>query len=711
MKEFVLSSSSGESNLKINYADELNEQQLDVVKGGDGPCLVLAGAGSGKTRTITYRVAWLLEHGVAPQNILLLTFTNKASREMIGRVESLLQAATIDSPQPWGAKGGPTGLWAGTFHSIANRILRHYADRVGFAPNFSILDQEDSRELVSLCVKELKIDTKDRRFPSATVLRSMISFAANKGCGMDAAVEMKHPKFLPILSEIEAVTRMYHRLKHEQNAMDFDDLLIKLLELLTKDETVRSKLSNQFEYVLVDEFQDTNVIQARIVHFLSRAHCNLLVVGDDAQSIYSFRAAEIRNILDFPKHNTGTKTFSLTTNYRSTPQILGIANKVIANNKEQFKKELAAVLHDGDRPLLVPAKNQIQEAQYIAEQILDLQNAGSALREMSVLFRAAFHSQALEFELMKRDVPYEYRGGLKFFERAHVKDAVAHLRLFHNLKDTMAWIRCLKIHPGLGMVTANKIGVRCGLLEDIQDVRDADVKIGARAQAGWAGFLRLLNGMLAGPRTPTSLIESFKESEEYQVYLEHEYPNFRDRLDDLEQFALFAEQYEKLDEFLEAVSLTSEYGAARKQDDVEEDRLILSTIHQAKGLEWDHVFVMHLNDGSFPSGRSMGEKGGLEEERRLFYVAITRARRKLYLTYPLTSGFDTLEIKSPSVFLDEIPQGALETVKLKTYQTLSSSFSHSSSNSWEEPTIVLDDLGEREKKVMPSSFLRNIDEL
>lgn len=708
MKEFVLSAAQGPGDIRIDYEAELNDEQLAVVQQGDGRALVLAGAGSGKTRTITYRVAWLLEHGVAPSNILLLTFTNKAAREMIERIEGLLGVY-------------PDGLWAGTFHSIANRLLRKYAGKIGFEPNFSILDQEDARELIKWCIKELKIDTKGRRFPSASVLHSLISFRRNKNCDMETAIELKHPKFLPILGEIEEVQTMYRRQKLSQNAMDFDDLLLHFLDLLKSHPDVQESLSGMFEFVLVDEFQDTNIIQAEIVRRLSSVNGNLLVVGDDAQSIYSFRAAEIKNILNFPNQYSETKTFRLTRNYRSSPEILEVANAVIANNIDQFPKELQATCASCEPPSLVPAASASQEAQYIAEQVLALHDEGVKLSDMAVLFRAAFHSQSLEFELMKRDIPYDYRGGMKFFERAHIKDVVAHLRLVHNIKDGMAWMRVLKIHPGIGVVTAGKIAQLAGQSATLKDAQTLVVPGGKKAQGGWAGFLRVLKDLLAARPFPAGYIRMLAANDDYRAYLENEFPNFRERLEDIEQFALFAEQFEEIGPFLEAVSLTDEYGAVRGHEDAQGDRLVLSTIHQAKGLEWNTVFVMHLAEGSFPSARAMDEANGLEEERRLFYVATTRARRKLFLTYPVTAGYEHVEIKQPSMFVEEIPEDQYEMVKLRRGLRPSGSTQLGGSNrqrssSWgtdnyEEPTIVLDGMGERLKKQAPSSFLRDPDEL
>ncbi len=699
MKDFVLSpQTEGAPNLKIDYQNELNDEQYQAVMAGSGPALVLAGAGSGKTRTITYRVAWLLEHGVPPDNILLLTFTNKAANEMVQRIDSLLSAY-------------PAGLWAGTFHSVANRLLRRYASRLGYGSNFSILDEDDSKELVSLCVKELKIDVKGQKFPSSAVLRSIISFANNKDCTMGQVLERQHPRFISWRLDIENVANLYRQQKLSQNAMDFDDLLLKLLELLKKDEEVRNHLSEQFQYILVDEFQDTNVIQASIVQLLAAHHGNVLAVGDDAQSIYSFRAAEIRNMLDFPNLYAGTAMYRLTTNYRSTPQILAVANAVIKNNSEQFSKELKTSCDNGEKPSLVAAASPSQEAQYIADQIASLLSAGAVLPQIAVLFRSSFHSQSLEFELMRRGISYEYRGGMKFFERAHIKDAIAHLRLMHNHKDGMAWVRCLKIHPGIGLVTAGNIASSCSQAESLDEIFVLSQR-GAKADAGWKSCLRVVEA-LRSAKYPSDAIRAFCKTDEYSNYLEAEYPDASDRLEDLEQFAVFAEQFQKYEDFLEAVTLTEDFSGKRVGADpgigpTDESKLILTTIHQAKGLEWDHVFVIHLAEGSFPHSRAMSDAGAIEEERRLFYVASTRARKNLYLTYPATTGFDTIETKQPSMFLAEIPEGCYERVRLRQPGWLPSA-SSARRSTWvedsNEPTIVLDDLGERVKKPMPKSFL------
>ncbi|MFA5945313.1 MAG: UvrD-helicase domain-containing protein [Patescibacteria group bacterium] len=713
MREFVLTPTPG-SAPKIDYKGELNDEQYAVVENGDGPCLVLAGAGSGKTRTVTYRVAWLLEHGVPPDRILLLTFTNKAAREMLTRVEALL-------------KTFPQGLWTGTFHSISNRLLRMYGDRTPFGRDFSILDEEDANDLMKLCIKERKIAVTGERFPSASVVRSVGSYAINARLSIAEVLQSRHPAIEIWQDDIVAVLSAYGTAKVQQKAMDFDDLLVKLLELLKSDDDLRQKLGNKFAYVLVDEFQDTNVIQAELVDLLSGVNRNLLVVGDDAQSIYSFRAAEIKNILDFPKHYEGAQVFRLVVNYRSTPEILAVANAVIKNNTEQFSKDLQAVVPSGDKPLMVPASDERQEAQYVMQQILQLMDEDVKLGKIAVLFRAAFHSQALEFELMRNNIPYEYRGGLKFFERAHVKDAIAHLRILRNVKDGMAWMRALQIQPGMGLATANKTANFAGVSEDAQSAIASYPALGAKAAQGWRNTVEILGAMLVAG-SPAHTLRAFSASDSYKKYLEAEYPNARERIEDLEQFALFAEQYDKLGDFLDAVTLTGDFGVrledpeqTGRRTEQNEDKLILSTIHQAKGLEWDNVFIIHLAEGAFPHSRAYAEANGLAEERRLFYVAATRARQRLYFTYPVTTGFENIEIRQPSQFLDEIPRELIEEVRLRTSMPAWSAYSSASRvpayrkqhNPYDdEPTIVLDASGEpTNPKQMPASFLRNIEDL
>lgn len=671
-----------------------------MVLHGDGPCLVLAGAGSGKTRTVTYRVAYLLEQGIDPSQILLLTFTNKAAKEMLQRVNQLLGDDT-------------RGLWGGTFHSIGNRLLRAFADELGYTSGFTILDQDDGQSLLKAILKDRKIDPKARRFPTAAVLQNVISFSRNTLQSIDEVLELKYPNFVDCASEIGDIAREYADRKKTGNTMDFDDLLVNWLRLL-QHPSIGDHLRSQFRFLLVDEYQDTNAIQSSIVLEMAKGHTNVLVVGDDAQSIYAFRGADVHNILDFPHLFPGAKVFKLLTNYRSVPQILDLANESLLHNTEQFQKELVAVVERGNKPALVACASARQEAQYVAEQILALRAEGVALANMAVLFRSSAHSQTLEFELMKRDIPYEYRGGMKFFERAHIKDVVCYLRIIQNTSDEAAWLRVLNLQTGIGAATAGAIANEAKLAKDIGMVISTEIssRLPQRARGGWESLSDILRTIHGRTPRPSDMLRGVLESN-YQEYLEKEYPDWKERMEDLEQLVLFAEGYPDAASFLADIALYDDVIAGRGSSAATSDeRMVLSTIHQAKGLEWDTVFIVHLADGSFPSRRSMGEEGGLEEERRLFYVAVTRARRRLFLTYPITSGFDALVLNQPSLFIEEVPATLMERVELRTavpsYMAgLSASASRFQRNrasedvdrsdwSWDDgPTISIDEGGER----------------
>lgn len=721
MSVFVLQDGGVPVSRRIDYSRELNQEQLDVVLNGDGPCLVLAGAGSGKTRTVTYRVAYLLEQGVDPQSIMLLTFTNKAAREMMQRVESLLGQTA-------------RGVWGGTFHSTANRILRSGHAVSDYGRNFTILDQEDSQSLIKAVMKELKIDPKARRFPTAAVLQNVVSFARNTLQSVGSALELKHENFLPLLSDIEAVAEIYARRKREANVMDFDDLLANWLGLLNHPD-IGPAIAGRFKYVLVDEYQDTNAIQAAIIRQLGGVHGNVLVVGDDAQSIYAFRGADVKNILDFPNEWPKAKIFKLLTNYRSAPEILELANESLQHNTKQFQKDLRAVRGAGVKPNMVAVASASQEARYVAEQILSLRAQGTALGNMAVLFRSSAHSQALEFELMKRDVPYEYRGGMKFFERAHIKDALSHLRVIHNVHDEVAWLRILNLQTGIGAATAGTLVNRIRGMESIEMVLDkAGQELPSRATQGFQVLVEMERDMLAQAPAPAFMLRTFLQSP-YRDYLEREYPDWRDRFEDLEQLVVFAENYHDLSSFLADIALYDEVAAKREEADAsgESERIILSTIHQAKGLEWDTVFIIHLADSFFPNKRAMGEEGGIEEERRLFYVAVTRAKQRLFLCYPVTAGYDALMFNQPSLFIEELSPRLMERIEVReegasrtAYRAPRTSDDWSWDEGYEEPSIEIDRYGNRNQgsasktvwksstsndKKKPSSFLRDVDEL
>jgi DNA helicase-2/ATP-dependent DNA helicase PcrA len=654
----------------INYKDDLNPQQLEAVINGDGPCLVLAGAGSGKTRTITYRVAYLLEQAVRPENILLLTFTNKAANEMIERIKKI---TGIECKLPY----------AGTFHSIANKILRHYAPAIGYNNNFTILDEDDSKSILKLCIDEFK-PSSDKKFPSVNILKSIISYTRNAQTTIEDVLDLKYPQFLGFAENIKNIAGSYDKKKKESNAMDFDDLLVNWFLLLNNSD-IQKKLSEQFKYILVDEYQDTNHIQSSIVRKLSLTHGNVLVVGDDAQSIYSFRAADIKNILDFEKEYPKSKIFKLEINYRSSSEILELANDVIANNLKQYKKELRTIESNGIKPALHPHLDQTQEAQFIVSRIKEKLEAGMSPHEIAVLFRAAFHSQMLEMELVKAGIVYDYRGGLRFFDRAHIKDSLAYLRILNNLADISAWMRILTHEEGIGPAGVQRFVENVVNVGNVRDVVNVGNEIfNGKTKQGWNNFVQIWEQLLEiGKLDVSALIITIKESN-YKDYLEAEFENARDRLDDIEQLAVFAKKTKSLEEFLDEATLqegtdfqrTNTHGSKQFVTDtqIRDKKIVLSTIHQAKGLEWDSVFVINLAGGAFPSDRAWKERNGIEEERRLFYVAITRAKNNLYLTYPMTGGSWGGNAGGPSMFLDEISQHLLDDHSLLSH-----------------PCIVLDD--------------------
>ena len=428
----------------IDYEKELNPEQYRVVMEEGGPLLVLAGAGSGKTRTLTYRVARLLENGVQPDHILLATFTNKAARSMLNRVESLLNSYTGK-------------ILGGTFHHIAHILLRSYAYRLGYKSNFSIVDSEDSRQLISTCMAELKIDPKLSKFPKSNIIAEIISLAINTQNTLEDVLQTRYPFFLHLINEINQIACLYVQKKKDLSVMDFDDLFCNCRTLLLDNPDLLKNLSGRFEHVLVDEYQDTNIIQADIVDLLASGHKNLMVVGDDSQSIYSFRGANFSNIINFPNRYPDCKIFKLETNYRSTPQILHLANLSITNNEKQFPKELRAVRANGMRPVMVSAQNVLKQADFVAQRITELIRGGVPLKEIAVLYRAHYHSMEMQMEFVRRDIPFDIRSGIRFFEQAHIKDVTSYMRILVNPGDELAWRRLLIMYPKVGKVTFNKI--------------------------------------------------------------------------------------------------------------------------------------------------------------------------------------------------------------------------------------------------------------
>ncbi len=685
-------------DFQIDYAAELNEQQHAAVTAPPGPSLVIAGAGSGKTRTLTYRVAYLIETGIKPENILLLTFTNKAAKEMMGRVRELLGSDLAN-------------LWGGTFHSIGHRLLRRHAERVGFRRDFTILDREDSKDLLKACIGALEFDPKETRFPKPDVLQNVLSMAANMSLPIPELLGQRYSNFAQLAEPIGRLATLYADRKRAANVMDFDDLLGLWHRLLKDDAEVRERCQRRFRFVLVDEYQDTNELQAELIDMLAapppgdERPTNITVVGDDSQSIYSWRGADYRNILDFPKNYPGARTFKIEVNYRSTPEILAVANSVIRANVRQFEKELEPARPAGIRPALVACEDGNEQAAFVAQRALELREEGVELNQMAVLYRSHFHALELQLELTRRNIPFAITSGIRFFEQAHVKDVAAHLKLVCNPLDEVSFKRAVMLLRGIGAKGAAKLWslfheARTGLAAgaDASDDGDPDWSVEAEddpASTGPAMAALHIGEALrrVGAKAPkkaqsawTQLADTMEQLEEpelrsrpsdmirlvidagYEDYLGAQYENYRSRLDDLEQLESFARQFDDIEEFLGQLALLTNVEAEAQQAAADDEQIKLSTIHQAKGLEFDVVFAIMLCDGMFPSARSIEDPDGEEEERRLFYVAVTRARNELYLSYPLirAQGYGGDYMQSPSRFLGEISPGLLDEWNLQS---------------------------------------------
>lgn len=640
------------SGFRLNYDAELNREQYAVVTHPGGPMLVLAGAGTGKTRTVTYRVARLIESGLRPESILLLTFTNKAAREMMRRVEFLVGRNV-------------RGLWGGTFHHIGYMMLRKHCLLIGYKEGFSILDREDSKDLFDVCLSEIK--NRESIIPKGAVFCEMYSLMKNRETGLKDLIPLSFPHFWNVADEIEHTIMVYEKKKKHLNLMDFDDLLTNWKRLLLDHENILRYYSSKFMHVLVDEYQDTNTLQAGIVDLLSSTNRNLTVVGDDAQSIYSFRGADFENILKFPERFPDTAIFNLTTNYRSTPEILRLSNQSISHNTRQFHKELYAVKDSGKIPILVSLRDIFQQAEFVSQSILEKNADGLSLNEMAVLYRSHYQSMELQMELHRRGIPYEVRSGLKFFEQAHIKDILSFLRVIINPYDELSWKRIVKLIPGIGNVTASKLWDSISRSESpLDSVFQMGRLVPRKALDGFSLFLDLLKTLKSdGPDgtflQPSAAIAHIQKHA-YEDYLYGHYPNAEERIEDIEQMMKFALQYSSLETFVSELSLQSASGAEIGEGDGDRECVILSTVHQAKGLEWSTVFVIGLNDGKFPSVKSL-KTDHEEEERRLFYVAVTRAKDELFLCYPIASDdWNGLNFLRPSRFIKELSENVYEEI-------------------------------------------------
>jgi DNA helicase-2/ATP-dependent DNA helicase PcrA len=679
-RQYTLQRAPRSTSIHIDYAAELNEQQLAAVTAPPGPLLVIAGAGSGKTRTLTYRVAYLLENGIDPRNILLLTFTNKAARQMLDRVANLLP---VDA----------SGLWGGTFHSVGNRILRRHGSALGYSSGFTIMDREDQKDLINTVVASAGIDPKEIRFPKGDVLAEIFSFVVNTEKPLDELLAEKFPYFLPLLDQIRDVHGRYEKKKTTTNSLDFDDLLEKTLSMFQQHKSIAEFYRRQFQFILVDEYQDTNKIQADLIDLLAREHRNVMVVGDDAQSIYSWRGANFQNILEFPKRYPDAQVFKIEMNYRSVPEILEVANAAIAANVQQFRKHLSATRESNAvKPALVALNDGAEQAQFVAQRILELRDEDVDLSDIAVLYRAHYHAIELQLELSRRGIPYQITSGIRFFEQAHIKDVTSFIRFVANPRDEVAFNRMVKLLPGIGNRTAENLwraweksplaaGADRGPEATSAPAEVTDpgystapgynfgerllaMNVPAKSKKSWTQLAHTLDEIAPGgqPNPPSEMITSVVEAI-YDDYAKVNFPNYELRREDLDQLAMFARQFKNVHEFLSQLALISNVDAeAAPNQTSDKEAVNLSTVHQAKGLEFHTVFVIWLTDGMFPSSRSLDTRDALEEERRLFYVSITRARDELYLTFPhmrLSGGYGDV-FQRPSRFLKEIPDRLVE---------------------------------------------------
>jgi DNA helicase-2/ATP-dependent DNA helicase PcrA len=608
-----------------DVAAELNHEQAAAATHGDGPLLIIAGAGTGKTRTLVCRVAHLISRGIPPDRILLLTFTRRAAQEMLSRAARLV-----------GASSGR--VHGGTFHATAHRLLRRFGPAAGLAGDFTIMDQGDAEDLMQLCRAQIGVARKEKRFPKKETLHWLYSRHINTERSVTDIVESEVPHFIEDLDAITRIFAEYTARKTERNVVDYDDLLLFWALLLEQSPELGERIARLYDHILVDEYQDTNLLQARILRGMCRGHRNITVVGDDAQSIYSFRGANIRNILDFPAQFPGATAVTLERNYRSTQPILDVTNALISPAPERFTKNLWTRRDGGERPWLVTAQDERQQTQFVVDRILELHEDGTPLRQIAVLFRAGYMSADLEIELTNRRIPFEKWGGLKFLEAAHVKDVLAFLRILENPRDEVSWYRILLLLPGIGDATAR------AAIDAMARMAWESTAFGrfappARARTAHESLVKLLDGLRGGTISGGAQVsaEIAHVRRMYDDILRSRYDRPESRLADLEQLQVIAGGYPDRAAFLSALALeppqsTQDVAGGSERED---DLLILSTAHSAKGKEWDAVFLIWAADGWFPSTRALRDHEEIEEERRLMYVAMTRARNHLSVIYPL----------------------------------------------------------------------------
>ncbi len=635
----------------IDFQAELNPSQLEAVTSLKGPHLVIAGAGSGKTRVLIHRVAYLIEQSIDPESILLLTFTRKASIEMTSRATALLDHRCQK-------------IAGGTFHSFCNFLLRRYAKFIGYPSHFTIADQSDSEDIIAIYREKIEKDQR-KYLPKKRTLMKLCSLSRNTGREIDEIIDTEYPQYYDVIEDVNRIIALYQVYKKEHFVMDYDDLLIQTVNLLKEHDKIRKKLSMAYRYIMVDEYQDTNRIQAHIACLLASEHQNIMVVGDDAQSIYSFRGADYKNIMDFPKIFNDCHITRLEQNYRSTQPILDFTNAIISNAKEKFTKQLFSETLSDALPQYLKVESKEEEANFICQKILDLQNDGVDLRRIAVLFRSSFHSNSLEVALNGHNIPYEKFGGIKFMEAAHIKDVMAYIRIAVNPADFISWKRILTLIPGIGKVTAGKMIDR--LFETNIDILVSQVYQKRKYTDHLQHLHQLLSQLILPSSDPLAHLPAIIKY--YESILKETYDDFQNRKLDMESLIQISERYQNADDFLADLTLDPPVSQSDIDSSSIDDKLTLSTIHSAKGLEWHSVFIIHLIQGFLPSRQSLDDPRLIEEERRLFYVAATRAEKNLWLLSPYFYAGNYLGFTQTSMFLEEINDfdDIIETVQL-SYQ-------------------------------------------
>jgi len=644
----------------ISFKDKLNKEQLNVVNHIKGPMIVIAGAGSGKTRTISFSVAKLILLGIKPSEIMLVTFTNKASKEMLKRVENLLGKQ-------------PNGIWGGTFHSLANRFIRMYTYLAGLKPRYSIIDQTDAYLLIKHSIENIFPNYKLMNLPNAKQCYKILSYSINCNSSIKQVLEWKFPQFsTDLVFNLKKIFKEYAKEKIRNNLVDFDDLLV-LWNKLLDEKLIAKKIAEKIKYILVDEYQDTNFIQAEIILKIAKVNQNMMVVGDDAQSIYSFRGANFKNLLNFGDHFRKIEKYKITYNYRSTPEILALANNSINHNINQFQKKMIPVKRSINKPKYIIVATEEDQAKYIANEILKCKKNGTEFTEIAILYRSNYHSLRLQKELQKVRIPFEVRSGLSFFEQAHIKDVIAHFKIIFNPFDRLAWNRLFLLIPGLGRKSANKI---LDLLEDSND------PLNKLTETNYL-HSRLIGNRISH-KTIRNIAHYFKNFEKFspesnpslmfkpiksliQNYIKKRYENYEERLKDINALYEFSLDFNSIEDFLDNLNLNeteiSDSRTTKSANKHLKSRILLSTIHKAKGLEWKIVFILSLSETLFPAQRINDDNIDIEEERRIFYVALTRAKEELYLISPkIVKSFQGIKLLEPSRFITELNEDLYELI-------------------------------------------------